>query len=252
MITANMPAAELKPRLLAEIDARRDDLIALTQDLVRIPTVNPPGNNYLEICEYLARRLKKRGYAVELIRAEGAIGDVDKHPRWNIVARREGGHAGETVHFNSHHDVVEVGRGWTTDPFGGELRDGRVYGRGTCDMKGGLASSIIAAEAFCRPLSGLLRQYRDFGHGGRRDRRLRRRRLPGGEGLFLARAGAARHHPRAPEQGSHLPRPSRRAGGRRSRRSGESRMARCRSSATAPSATWRRCCTSSRRCSIRR
>jgi succinyl-diaminopimelate desuccinylase len=43
---------------------------------------------------------------------------------------------------------VEVGSGWTTDPFGGELREGRVYGRGTCDMKGGLAASIVAAEAF--------------------------------------------------------------------------------------------------------
>ncbi|MDP5348541.1 MAG: acetylornithine deacetylase/succinyl-diaminopimelate desuccinylase family protein, partial [Paracoccaceae bacterium] len=47
-----------------------------------------------------------------------------------------------------HIDVVEVGRGWTTDPFGGELKDGKIYGRGACDMKGGLAASIIAAEAF--------------------------------------------------------------------------------------------------------
>jgi succinyl-diaminopimelate desuccinylase len=52
------------------------------------------------------------------------------------------------VHFNSHTDVVEVGRGWTFDPFGGELKDGRIYGRGACDMKGGLAASIIAAETF--------------------------------------------------------------------------------------------------------
>lgn len=148
MIIAPSPAADLKPRLAAEIDARRDDLIALTQDLIRIPTVNPPGNNYREICDYLARRLSKRGYAVELIRAEGKPGDSDSYPRWNVVARRDGIGPGDTVHFNSHHDVVEVGRGWTVDPFGGELRDGRIYGRGTCDMKGGLAASIIAAEAF--------------------------------------------------------------------------------------------------------
>ncbi len=134
--------------LLREIEARRDDLIALTQDLVRIPTVNPPGDHYREICGYVQARLVKRGYAVELLRAEGAIGDSDRHPRWNLVARREGKSPGETVHFNSHHDVVEVGSGWTTDPFGGELKDGRVYGRGTCDMKGGLATSIVAAEVF--------------------------------------------------------------------------------------------------------
>jgi succinyl-diaminopimelate desuccinylase len=52
------------------------------------------------------------------------------------------------VHFNGHIDVVEAGRGWTRDPFGGELADGRVYGRGACDMKGGLAAAIVAAEAF--------------------------------------------------------------------------------------------------------
>lgn len=141
-------AASLKPRLLAEIGARRDELIALTQDLIRIPTVNPPGENYLEICEYLKQRLSKRGYGIELVRGTGKPGDSDGYPRWNVVARREGRGAGETVHFNSHHDVVEVGRGWTVDPFGGEFRDGRIYGRGACDMKGGLAASIIAAEAF--------------------------------------------------------------------------------------------------------
>src|SRR5690349_14695581 len=144
-MTIALSAADLKPRLIAEIDARRDELIALTQDLIRIPTVNPPGNNYREICEYLKNRLSKSGYAVELIRAEGKPGDSERYPRWNIVARREGRAPGETVHFNSHHDVVETGSGWSFDPFGGELRDGRIYGRGTCDMKGGLAASIIAA-----------------------------------------------------------------------------------------------------------
>ena len=44
--------------------------------------------------------------------------------------------------------MVEVGAGWTKDPFGGELDGGKIYGRGACDMKGGLAASIIAAEAF--------------------------------------------------------------------------------------------------------
>jgi succinyl-diaminopimelate desuccinylase len=138
----------LKDRLRAEIDARRDDLVQLTQDLIRIPTVNPPGDHYREICDYVDRRLSKHGYATELLRAEGAPGDSDAHPRWNIVGRREGSRAGETVHFNSHHDVVEVGRGWTFDPFGGEVRDDKIYGRGSCDMKGGLAASIVAAEVF--------------------------------------------------------------------------------------------------------
>lgn len=130
------------------IAQKRDDLVALTQDLIRIPTLNPPGQDYRAICEYLDRRLKAHGFETELIRAHGTPGDSAKYPRWNIVARRSGTHKGDCVHFNSHTDVVEVGHGWTTDPFGAELKDGKIYGRGACDMKGGLAASIIAAEAF--------------------------------------------------------------------------------------------------------
>ncbi len=140
---------ELADRLMAEIEARQGDLIALTQDLIRIPTLNPPGDNYLEICAYLETRLKAKGFDVTMVRAEGAAGDSDRYPRWNVIARRTGAHKGDCVHFNSHIDVVEVGRGWTVDPFGGELKDGKIYGRGACDMKGGLAASIIATEVFC-------------------------------------------------------------------------------------------------------
>ncbi|MEM8630261.1 MAG: acetylornithine deacetylase/succinyl-diaminopimelate desuccinylase family protein [Pseudomonadota bacterium] len=134
--------------LLYEVAYRREDLVTLTQDLVRIPTLNPPGAEYRTICEYLNARLGAVGFETDLIRAEGTPGDSDRYPRWNIVARRQGRAPGDCVHFNSHTDVVEVGHGWTTDPFGGEVKNGRIYGRGTCDMKGGLATSIVAAEAF--------------------------------------------------------------------------------------------------------
>lgn len=150
---------DIADKLMREIEARRADLVQLTQELIRIPTLNPPGDFYRDICDFLDRRLVRQGFATELIRAEGAIGDSDKHPRWNLIARKEGARAGECVHFNSHIDVVEVGRGWTTDPFGGEVRDGKIYGRGACDMKGGLAASIIAAEAFiavCPDFSGAI------------------------------------------------------------------------------------------------
>jgi succinyl-diaminopimelate desuccinylase len=135
-------------RLRQEIETRRDDLIALTQDLIRIPTLNPPGDCYRDICDYLDRRLSASGFSTTLVRAHGTPGDSDRYPRWNIVARREGAGPGDCVHFNSHTDVVAVGHGWTTDPFGGAVKDGRIYGRGACDMKGGLAASIVAAEAF--------------------------------------------------------------------------------------------------------
>ena len=108
--------------------------------------MNPPGLNYREICGFLAERLGSR-FQIQMIRAEGAPGDSIRHPRWNIIARAETG-PGDCVHFNSHHDVVEVGHGWTRDPFAAQIEGDRIYGRGTCDMKGGLAASIIAAETF--------------------------------------------------------------------------------------------------------
>lgn len=138
----------LADRLDAAIAERRDALVALTQDLIRFPTLNPPGENYRDICAFLDRRLRASGFATQLLRAEGTPGDSEKYPRWNVVARRDGARPGPCVHFTSHIDVVDVGQGWTVDPFGGVVRDGRVYGRGACDMKGGLAASIIAAEAF--------------------------------------------------------------------------------------------------------
>jgi succinyl-diaminopimelate desuccinylase len=90
--------------------------------------------------------LSDRGFAVNYVRAAGTPGDTERYPRINVIARREGSVAGPCVHFNSHIDVVQSGAGWTLDPFAAVLRDGKIYGRGACDMKGGLAASIIAVE----------------------------------------------------------------------------------------------------------
>lgn len=135
-------------KLSRAIDKRRDDLIALTQELIRFPTINPPGEAYAPCAEYIAHRLQKSGFETQLIRAEGTPGDTDRYPRTNVLARFDGRTPGQTVHFNSHIDVVDTGEGWTVDPFGGVVKDCKIYGRGACDMKGGLAASIIAAEAF--------------------------------------------------------------------------------------------------------
>jgi len=191
------------------IEARRDELIALTQDLIRIPTLNPPGEAYLEICEYLAARLKKRRFDIEMIRAHGTPGDSDRYPRWNVVARREGRAPGACVHFNSHIDVVETGHGWTVDPFGGELRDGRIYGRGACDMKGGLAASIVAVEAFidaCPDFHGAIEisgtaDEETGGYGGVA--------YLAEKGFFRSEPCPACDHSRTTQQGSDLPWPSR-------------------------------------------
>ena len=134
--------------LLRAVEDRRQAVVSLTQDLIRYPTVNPPGEAYTPCAEFIARYLQALGFETRLIRGEGAPGDTDRFPRTNVVARREGRSPGPTVHFNSHIDVVEEGHGWTVDPFAGLVKDGKVYGRGACDMKGGLAASIIAVDAF--------------------------------------------------------------------------------------------------------
>jgi succinyl-diaminopimelate desuccinylase len=133
--------------LLGSIEAREDELVDLTRQLIRIPTVNPPGDHYRACAELIGDRLKKRGFDVAYVRAEGAPGDSDALPRINVVARREGARPGPCVHFNGHIDVVDPGAGWTLDPFEGVVKDGKVWGRGACDMKGGLAAAIVAAEA---------------------------------------------------------------------------------------------------------
>ena len=145
----------LKSSLLKRIDDKRDDVVALTRDLVRLPTVNPPGDAYAECAEFIGQRLAVAGFQVSYVRGEGAPGDSDRYPRTNVIARVEGNRPGPCVHFNGHIDVVEPGRGWTVDPFAGEVRDGKIFGRGTCDMKGGIAASIIAVEA-------ILEDSRDF------------------------------------------------------------------------------------------
>ncbi len=133
--------------LLEAIEERRQALVDLCCDLVRIPTVNPPGALYRECAELLGRRLERDGFAVRYLRAEGTPGDSDSHPRINVLARREGVRAGPCVHFNGHLDVVPAGERWTVDPFAAVVRQGRIYGRGSCDMKGGIAAAVIALEA---------------------------------------------------------------------------------------------------------
>jgi succinyl-diaminopimelate desuccinylase len=133
--------------LFKAIDARRDELVDLTRALIRFPTVNPPGEAYRPCAEFIGERLRARGFSVDYVHAAGTPGDSEQYPRINVIARSSGRAPGPCVHFNGHIDVVQSGGGWTLDPFAAVVRDGRVYGRGACDMKGGLAASIIAVEA---------------------------------------------------------------------------------------------------------
>jgi len=139
-----------RERILAQVEAARDELAALTAALVRIPTVNPPGEAYDVCATAIGDWLAAAGFDVAYVPADGRPEHTAACPRVNVVGRRPGRSARPCLHLNGHLDVVPPGDGWTVDPFGGLVRDGRVYGRGACDMKGGLAAAMIAVEAVRR------------------------------------------------------------------------------------------------------
>ena len=136
-------------RVTAEVDRATDEMVEFTADLVRIPTVNPPGDEYDACAHFLGDFLQQRAFEVEYIAAEGRPEHTARHPRINVIGSRRGG-PGPVVHLNGHIDVVPAGEGWTVEPFGGVVRDGRIYGRGVCDMKAGIAAAVFAAEAIER------------------------------------------------------------------------------------------------------
>src|SRR6185369_9232395 len=137
-------------RITAEVDRATDEIVKYTQDLVRIPTVNPPGDQYAACAAFIGDDLNRRGYDVEYIAAEGQPEHTRRHPRVNVVGSRRGSGGGPVVHLNGHFDVVPAGDGWTLDPFAGTIRDGRIYGRGVCDMKAGIAAAVFAMDAIAR------------------------------------------------------------------------------------------------------
>jgi succinyl-diaminopimelate desuccinylase len=137
-------------RVVAEVNAATDEIVRFTQELVRIPTVNPPGDHYEACASFLGDDWSRRGYDVEYIVAAGRPEHTAQHPRVNVVGSRRGSSGGPVVHLNGHFDVVPPGSGWTVDPFGGAVQDGRIFGRGVCDMKAGIAAAVFAAEAIAR------------------------------------------------------------------------------------------------------
>jgi succinyl-diaminopimelate desuccinylase len=137
-------------RVLEEVDRARDEIVDFAARLIRIPTVNPPGLEYEACAVVIGDQLRAHGADVQLLPAIGRIEHTPEHPRINVVGRHQGSMSGPAVHLNGHFDVVPVGHGWTRDPFGAEVIDGRLYGRGSCDMKSGIAAAVFAAEAIRR------------------------------------------------------------------------------------------------------
>ncbi len=127
-------------------------LCALLQELVRIPTLNPPGENYAEIAGLLEAKCQALGMVTQIAevptaRAAQVISNAATHPRLNLIARWDVG-AEKTVHFNAHYDVVPVAGTWRfNNPFSGEIEGEWLYGRGADDMKDAIAALLFAIEA---------------------------------------------------------------------------------------------------------
>ncbi|BDG59654.1 acetylornithine deacetylase [Caldinitratiruptor microaerophilus] len=123
------------------IDEHRGALLALLQDLVAFRTEAPPARNAAGAQAYVARYLQELGLVTD-------VWDVFPGDP-NVVGVRRGDPRKHSLLINGHIDVAEVGEGhgWTRDPFTCVLESGRVYGRGTADMKGGLAAALFALRA---------------------------------------------------------------------------------------------------------
>ncbi len=159
-----MALSPLEAEVVAEIAAREDDLVALVSTLVGFDTtargVDDPARQEVELQEYLRDRLAAVGAEVELFEPDPDT--LAGHPlyppglgfsgRPQLVARLPGAGGGRSLLFNGHIDVVsaEPLDRWTSDPFRAEVRDGKLYGRGSCDMKGGIGCMTLAAEVLAK------------------------------------------------------------------------------------------------------
>ena len=130
----------LRAKFFDKVDSLTSELVELTREMVRTPSENPPGDERA-ISGLVSDRLEALGFDVELVESEPG--------RVNTLGTLRGAGGGRNFLFNGHYDTVPVGNleFWSVDPFGGLVKDGRIYGRGSGDMKGAIASAIIAAKA---------------------------------------------------------------------------------------------------------
>src|SRR4051794_33087719 len=120
----------------------QDETAEVLAKLIRFKTVNPPGNER-ECLEWLASYLADAGLDVEL--------DGADPQRPNLVAKYAGGEDGPVLGYLSHVDTVLADiQDWSADPWGGEVRDGQLYGRGAIDMKSQTAAEAVAAARLAR------------------------------------------------------------------------------------------------------
>jgi succinyl-diaminopimelate desuccinylase len=143
-------------RLDAWIDNHFDAEIQFLQALIQVPTDTPPGNNAPH-AERTAELLQDFGFIAEKHAVPAAeVQAAGMQSITNLVVRRAYG-PGKTIALNAHGDVVPPGEGWTHNPYGAEIADGKIYGRATAVSKGDFASftfAVRALESLGLPLKG--------------------------------------------------------------------------------------------------
>lgn len=147
---------DFERRLLEHVDALHADQVAFLADLVRVPSDNPPGDckphamRAAELLDGLGFHVELHPVPRELVEANGMVSVT------NLVVRHRFG-SGPTIALNAHGDVVPPGSGWTSNPYGAEIRDGRMYGRGVAVSKSDFATYSFALKALVdcgAPLAG--------------------------------------------------------------------------------------------------
>jgi len=143
-----------RKKIIDKVDASRDQAIKFLQDMVAIPSVT---GDEAAIQRHMSTELKKIGLEVDMWDTDWE--ELKKHPgyrpvdrgyegRPNIVATLKGTGGGRSLLLNGHTDVIPVGNGegWSDNPWSAKIENGRIYGRGSCDMKSGVASHVLAVQ----------------------------------------------------------------------------------------------------------
>lgn len=150
--------ADVKRKVLKCIEKNQEEVVGFLQKLISIPSVT---GDEKEIQEFIARKLNQMGLSVDVW--EPDINELKRHPghvpvnndyknRPNVVGMQKGKGDGKSLLFNGHVDVIPPGSidAWIYNPWGGEVEQGRIYGRGSSDMKSGLAAMTMSLYAIIR------------------------------------------------------------------------------------------------------
>jgi len=134
------------------IESLEDELIKFTQKIIKIPTENPPGQNYPECAKAIGEKMREIGCSVEYVEVPESLlpklaPNGEDLPRVSVIGRYKGEKFRPLLHFSGHFDVVPAGSDWTVDPYEGIVKNGNIYGRGASDQKSGIVAQIFAIYA---------------------------------------------------------------------------------------------------------